>query len=93
MQRLTAATIAALLGLALTASGTLTAKNQATPKPAPPKPAAAGAAQAAPNYQVEVLWPKPFAAAAPTTSRDRSWRFSGRWWARPVAVRRDRPWR
>ncbi len=20
------------------------------------------------------------------------WRFSGRWWARPVAARRDRPW-
>ena len=65
MQRLTAATIAALLGLALTASGTLTAKHQATAKPAPPKPAqpkpttTAGATQAAPNYQVEVLWPKP----------------------------------
>lgn len=21
-----------------------------------------------------------------------AWRFSGRWWARPVAARRDRPW-
>ena len=21
-----------------------------------------------------------------------AWRFSGRWWARPVAVRRYRPW-
>ena len=42
---------------------------------------------------VEVLWPKPIAVVAPTTGRDRSWRFSGRWWARPVAVRRDRPWR
>ena len=20
------------------------------------------------------------------------WRFSGRWWRRPVAARRDRPW-
>jgi DNA-binding beta-propeller fold protein YncE len=51
MQRLTVVTIAALLGLALTASGTLTAKSQATGKPAPPQPA--------PTYQVEVLWPKP----------------------------------
>jgi hypothetical protein len=42
---------------------------------------------------MEVLWPKPLAEPAPSTSRDRSWRFSGRWWARPVAVRRDRPWR
>jgi len=59
MQRLTAATIAALLGLALTASGTLTAMSQGTAKPAPPKPTTAGAVQSAPNYQVEVLWPKP----------------------------------
>ncbi len=21
-----------------------------------------------------------------------AWRFSGRWWAKPVVVRRDRPW-
>jgi hypothetical protein len=21
-----------------------------------------------------------------------AWRFSGRWWRRPVAARRDRPW-
>ena len=59
MQRLTAVTIAALLGLVLTASGTLTANSQATGKPAPPKPTVAGAAQSSPNYQVEVLWPKP----------------------------------
>jgi DNA-binding beta-propeller fold protein YncE len=59
MQRLTAATIAALLGLALTASGSLTAMSQSTAKPAPPKPTTAGAAQSAPSYQVEVLWPKP----------------------------------
>lgn len=42
---------------------------------------------------IETLWPKPVAVAEPSTSRDRSWRFSGRWWARPVPVRRDRPWR
>ena len=42
---------------------------------------------------IEVLWPQPIAGVAPTASRDRTWRFSGRWWARPVAVRRDRPWR
>jgi hypothetical protein len=22
----------------------------------------------------------------------RPWRFSGRWWRRPIAARRDRPW-
>lgn len=42
---------------------------------------------------MEALWPKPVVEVAAPTSRDRSWKFSGRWWARPVAVRRDRPWR
>jgi len=41
---------------------------------------------------VEVLWPKPVVAQEPPSGRDRSWRFSGRWWSRPVAARRDRPW-
>ncbi|HEX9258671.1 MAG TPA: hypothetical protein VF855_03980 [Acidimicrobiales bacterium] len=42
---------------------------------------------------VEALWPRPVVLAH---GHDRvkagSWRFSGRWWARPVAARRDRPW-
>ncbi len=42
---------------------------------------------------IEGLWPRPTAVAPVTPSRDRSWRFSGRWWARPVPARRDRPWR
>jgi hypothetical protein len=42
---------------------------------------------------MEVLWPKPVVELTTEPSRDRSWKFSGRWWARPVAVRRDRPWR
>lgn len=41
---------------------------------------------------MDALWPKPIAVATTPVSRDRSWKFSGRWWARPVAVRRDRPW-
>lgn len=43
----------------------------------------------------EALWPKAVAlseltdsAAAGEASR---WRFSGRWWSKPVALRRDRP--
>ena len=40
----------------------------------------------------EALWPKPVAVVAsgrvPEGSR---WRFSGRWWSKPVALRRDRP--
>jgi hypothetical protein len=39
---------------------------------------------------VEAAWPRPVAAApAPQTPR---WRFSGRWWTKPVPARRDRPW-
>ena len=39
---------------------------------------------------VEVLWPKPARSdEPPAPSR---WRFSGRWWTKPVPSRRDRPW-
>ena len=41
---------------------------------------------------VDGLWPRP-AAAEPPSRRVAVWRFSGRWWARPMAVRRDRPFR
>ena len=39
---------------------------------------------------VEVAWPRPVAAAAegPQTPR---WRFSGRWWTKPIVERRERP--
>ena len=43
---------------------------------------------------VEALWPKPVIAADTANPlRVPSWRFSGRWWARPMPVRRDRPFR
>jgi hypothetical protein len=43
---------------------------------------------------VEVLWPKPLAYEAQPTDfrRNASWRFSRRWWARPLTQRRDRPY-
>jgi hypothetical protein len=39
---------------------------------------------------IEVTRPRP---AAPT-ARDQAprWRFSGRWWSKPVPLRRSRPW-
>jgi hypothetical protein len=38
---------------------------------------------------VEVAWPRAVVAAEePEVAR---WRFSGRWWTKPIAVRRDRP--
>jgi hypothetical protein len=37
---------------------------------------------------VEEVWPKPL---PPDAERAPAWRFSGRWWAQPAALRRDRP--
>lgn len=42
---------------------------------------------------VETLWPKPAVVVDTTAARSTSWRFSGRWWSRPVPARRDRPYR
>ena len=45
---------------------------------------------------IEVAWPKPVMVSqtqsqtqTPAPSR---WRFAGRWWSKPIPVRRDRPW-
>jgi hypothetical protein len=39
---------------------------------------------------VQMAWPRAVVAApAPEPPR---WRFAGRWWAKPVASRRARPW-
>jgi hypothetical protein len=39
---------------------------------------------------VEVAWPR--GAAAPAAQQAPRWRFSGRWWTKPVPLRRNRPW-
>jgi hypothetical protein len=38
---------------------------------------------------IEATWPRP--VAVPTAELPR-WRFSGRWWTKPVPLRRVRPW-
>jgi hypothetical protein len=39
---------------------------------------------------IDAAWPRPVVAAqVETTPR---WRFSGRWWTKPIPTRRDRPW-
>jgi hypothetical protein len=40
---------------------------------------------------VEALWPKPVVTVA-ADDETPVWRFSGRWWRKPVAARRQRPW-
>ena len=42
---------------------------------------------------VEALWPEPTVVADAAPARSTAWRFSGRWWAKPVSARRDRPFR
>ncbi len=41
----------------------------------------------------EALWPRPvaFDDSADNPRREPVWRFSARWWARPIATRRARP--
>jgi hypothetical protein len=41
---------------------------------------------------VELAWPRPVAVATAPGAEPR-WRFSGRWWAKPVPAVRQRPWR
>ncbi|HKY66141.1 MAG TPA: acyl-CoA carboxylase epsilon subunit [Acidimicrobiales bacterium] len=39
---------------------------------------------------IEVAWPRPVAAAE--HEQPPRWRFSGRWWTKPVPLGRNRPW-
>ena len=40
---------------------------------------------------IEVSWPRTVVGAAAGDAPPR-WRFAGRWWSRPIPIRRDRPW-
>jgi hypothetical protein len=37
------------------------------------------------------VWPRRQVELAAEPSRSPMWRFSGRWWTKPAAARRDRP--
>ncbi|MEL7155670.1 MAG: hypothetical protein AAFN30_03620 [Actinomycetota bacterium] len=41
---------------------------------------------------VHALWPRPVVDEGQPPA-DPAWRFSGRWWNRPTAQARPRPWR
>jgi hypothetical protein len=42
---------------------------------------------------VEMAWPRPVIMSPPPgADRPGPWRFSGRWWSKPSAVQRNRPW-
>jgi hypothetical protein len=38
---------------------------------------------------LDAAWPRAVVAAEPVVER---WRWSGRWWSKPVPLRRRRPW-
>jgi hypothetical protein len=40
---------------------------------------------------IEAAWPRP-GVGAPEVTESPRWRFAGRWWSKPIPVRRDRPW-
>jgi hypothetical protein len=54
------------------------------PEPSDEEAAAVAAA-------LEVLWPRPSAAATGPRLVSPAWRFSGRWWTGTAVVRRSRP--
>jgi hypothetical protein len=56
-----------------------------------PRPTPDPAVLAAITAAVQLAWPRP----APADEYDpvhEPWRFSGRWWNKPLPLRRDRPW-
>jgi hypothetical protein len=40
---------------------------------------------------IELAWPRPVVVIEQAVPNTPAWRFSGRWWSKPVPVRRDRP--
>ncbi|MGD9997595.1 MAG: hypothetical protein AB7L17_20850 [Ilumatobacteraceae bacterium] len=42
---------------------------------------------------MHALWPRPVIVAEQQQARETAWRFSGRWWMKPTAARRERPFR
>lgn len=54
-----------------------------TPVPTDEEAAAIAAA-------IEVSWPR--AVTSVEKLKTPRWRFAGRWWSKPIPIRRDRPW-
>lgn len=41
---------------------------------------------------IEMSWPRPVVVVDEPAEEVTTWRFSGRWWSKPHAVQRSRPW-
>lgn len=57
-----------------------------------PKPAPDPAILAALAVAADTLWPRPVGRVEERDQPRLAWRFSGRWWHKPLVLRRDRPW-
>ena len=66
--------------------------SRSDPAP-PPPPLDDDTALALIAAAVEVAWPRPVVVAGDPQPPTPAWRFSGRWWGRPLPARRSRPWR
>jgi hypothetical protein len=61
----------------------------------PPRPAVDPTIVVMVAAAVDQVWPRPAPPAIASDDENpahRTWRFSGRWWSRPMPARRDRPW-
>jgi hypothetical protein len=56
-----------------------------------PRPAPSPEVMAAITAAAQLVWPQPAEPEAQNPGHD-AWRFSGRWWAQPINLRRSRPW-
>jgi hypothetical protein len=56
-----------------------------------PRPEPEPAVLAAIASAVQLAWPRPSVPDEQQPVHE-AWRFSGRWWNKPVPVSRDRPW-
>ena len=63
-----------------------TVNSEITPAPTDEEAVAIAAA-------VHALWPVPVIVSDEVRARETAWKFSGRWWSRPLPARRDRPYR
>ncbi len=63
-----------------------TMSTEITPAPTDEEAVAIAAA-------VQALWPVPVIVSDEVRARETAWKFSGRWWSRPLPARRDRPYR
>jgi hypothetical protein len=73
---------------------TAAATNAEATKPVglAPRPAVDPAVLAVLAAAVDQAWPRPVVAQPSEPSMGPAWRFSGRWWTKPTAARRVRPW-